>query len=273
MQFERGIQFVGLRHMLQERRVLTQRELALDIDHVDHRQVMPPADLKIVEVVRRRDLHRAGALLGVGVFVRDDRDGAADQRQDRVAADQVLVALVVRMHRDGGVAEHRLGPGRGNDNVFGPNAFDRILDVPQRALHLDLLHLQIGDGGEQLRVPVNEPLVLVDQVLPVELDEDLQHGLRQPLVHGEALARPVARGAEPLELVGDGAAGLGLPGPDLLEEFVAAHVAARDVALCRQYCARPPSASRCRRDRCRAARARRARASARSGTGCPATCC
>ena len=150
----------------------------------------------------------------------------ADQRQDRVPADQVLVAFVVRMHRDGGVTEHRFGPGRGNDNVFSPNAFDRILDVPQRALHLDLLHLEIGDGGKQLRVPVNEPLVLVDQVLPVELDEDLQHGLREPLVHGEALARPVARSAEPLELLGDGAAGLGLPGPDLLEEFLAADLAA-----------------------------------------------
>ena len=74
-------------------------------------------------------------------------------------------------------------------------------------LHLDLLHLEIGDRGEQLRVPVDQPLVLVDQALVVERDEHLEHRARQPLVHGEALARPVARGAEPLELAGDGAAG------------------------------------------------------------------
>ena len=49
------------------------------------------ADLEIVEVVRRRDLHRAGALLRVGVLVGDDRDAAADQRQDRGLADQMPV--------------------------------------------------------------------------------------------------------------------------------------------------------------------------------------
>ena len=60
-------------------------ELALDVEHVDLRQVVPLADLEVVEVVRRRDLHRAGALLGIGVVVGDDRDAPADQRQDRVS--------------------------------------------------------------------------------------------------------------------------------------------------------------------------------------------
>ena len=94
------------------------------------------------------------------------------------------------------------------------------------ALDLDLLHFEIGDRGQQLRVPVDQPLVLVDQALAIELDEHLEDGARQALVHGEALARPVAGGAEPLELVDDGAAALGLPRPDPLEEFLAAHLAA-----------------------------------------------
>ena len=55
------------------------------VEDVDLRQVVALADLEVVEVVRRRDLHRAGALLGVGIFVGDDRDAAADQRQDRRA--------------------------------------------------------------------------------------------------------------------------------------------------------------------------------------------
>jgi hypothetical protein len=177
--------------------------------------------------VRRRDLHRAGALLGIGVLVRHDRNAPADQRQDRVLADQVPVALVVGMHRDRGVAKHRLGARRRNDNECPVSAFDRILDVPQRALDLDLLHLEVRDRGQELRVPVDQPLVLVDQVLPVELDEDLEHRLGQPFVHREALARPVTRGAKPLELVGDGATGLGLPGPDLFEKLLAPDVAAR----------------------------------------------
>ena len=59
--------------------------LAFDVEHVDQRQMMPPADLEIVEVMRRRDLDRAGALLRVGIFIRDDRDAAAHQRQDGIA--------------------------------------------------------------------------------------------------------------------------------------------------------------------------------------------
>ena len=80
---------------------------------------MALADLEIVEVVGRRDLDRAGAFLGVGIFVGDDRDAPADQRQDHVLADQMLVALVVGMHGDGGVAEHGLGPGGGDDDEAG----------------------------------------------------------------------------------------------------------------------------------------------------------
>ena len=63
-------------------------------------EVVAAADLEVVEVVARRDLDRARALLRVGVFVGDDRQAAADQRQDRVAADQVPVARVLGVDRD-----------------------------------------------------------------------------------------------------------------------------------------------------------------------------
>ena len=92
--------------------VVDEREAALAIEHVDLRQAVPLADLEVVEVVRRRDLDRAGSLLGIGVVVADDRDAAADQRQDDVLADQMPDPLVVRMDRNGGVAEHGLGPRR-----------------------------------------------------------------------------------------------------------------------------------------------------------------
>ena len=47
---------------------------ASGVEDVDHRQAVALADLEVVEVVRRGDLHRAGALLRVGVLVGDDRD-------------------------------------------------------------------------------------------------------------------------------------------------------------------------------------------------------
>ncbi len=45
---------------------------------------------------------------------------AADERQDRLAPNQRLVALVLGMHRHGGVAEHRLGTDGGDRDAATP---------------------------------------------------------------------------------------------------------------------------------------------------------
>src|SRR5581483_7878379 len=102
-------------------------------------------------------------------------------------------------------------------------SLERIAQVPEVALGFDLDHLEVGDGGEQLRVPVDQSLVLVDEAGAIKFHKNFNDGARQALVHGEALARPVAGGAEALELVDDGAARLRLPFPDALEEGLAPH--------------------------------------------------
>ena len=201
--------------------VVLQIKIGLAVEHVDERQVVAAADLEVVEVVRRRDLDRAGALLRIGIFIGDDRDATSDQREDRLLPHEMAIALVVRMHSNRGIAQHGLRPrGRDGDERITQTP-DRILEVPEVALHLGLLYFEIGNGGEQLRVPIDQPLVLVDQPGAVERDEDADHRLREPFVHGEALARPVAGRAQPFELVDDGAARLRLPGPDLFQELLA----------------------------------------------------
>jgi hypothetical protein len=227
------------REALEEVLVVLQRDLRLDRHDVDRAQAMALADLEVVEVVRGRDLDRARALLRIGVFVADDRDAAADDRQDDVPAHQVLVALILRMNGDARVAQHRLRTRGGNRDVglrvlrIEDLALDRIAEMPEVAVDLALLDLEVRDCRQQLRIPVDEALVLVDQPLLVERDEHLDDGLREALVHGESFAAPVARSAQPLELVEDGAAGFGLPLPDALDEFLAAEVPAMD-ALGRQ---------------------------------------
>ena len=79
------------------RLVVQPRELVEDADGFE---IVAAADLEIVEVVRRRDLDRARALLRIGIFVGHDRDAPADQRQDGVLADQVLPLGIVGMHGD-----------------------------------------------------------------------------------------------------------------------------------------------------------------------------
>ena len=86
------------------------------VHHVDLRQVVAQAGLEVVGIVRRRDLHRAGAELGIGEdVVGDDRDLAIHQRQQHFLAVQMPVALVAGVHRDRGVAQHGLGT-RGRDH-------------------------------------------------------------------------------------------------------------------------------------------------------------
>ena len=52
---------------------------------------------------------------------------------------------------------------------------ERIVEVPELALDLPGLDLEVGDGGAELRVPVDQPLVAIEQTLAVELDEHLEH--------------------------------------------------------------------------------------------------
>ena len=241
IQRQRLFEVRAFEEMGEEGRILLQQKPRLRIEDVDglHTLVeMATSHLEVVEVMGGGDLDRAGALFGIGIVVADDGDAAPHQRQDHMATDEVPELLVFRMHRHRRIAQHGLGPGGGDSDegirIFRiiNNAFKRIVEVPEMALHLHLLHLQIGDGGQQLGVPVDQALVLVDQPLAMQLHEDLEDGLGQALVHGEAFAAPVAGGAEALQLVDDGSAALGLPGPDALEEGLAAHLpAARLLAL------------------------------------------
>ena len=195
---------------------------AVLVQDVDERKIVTLADLKVVEVVARRDLHRARALLGIGMFVGNNRNQTVRQRQPHLFADEIPVALVIGMHGNRSVAQHcfRARGGDGDETARLP--FDGIFQIPEVPLHLDVLDFEIGHGGLQTRIPVHKALVLVDQVLLVEFDKDFQHRARKAFVHREALARPIGRGAEAAKLLGDRAAGFIFPAPHLFEEFFAA---------------------------------------------------
>ncbi len=251
-----GVVVVALQ-ALEEGEIILQEYFSSRIQYIDRPcafGLMALADLEVVEVMRGRDLDRPGALFGIGIIVGDDRHQAADQRQPNPPADQMAVALIVGMDGHRGVAEHRLGP-RGGDHhplagFLAVRVHHRIFeiiemavwipgqDLGQRrrverrlvvarpfegALALDLDDLEVGDRGLELRVPVDQALVLVDEPLAMELDENPGDRARQACVQREALAAPVAGGAEPLELLDDRPARFGLPRPDPLEERLAAH--------------------------------------------------
>ncbi len=184
-----------------------------------HRQVMALADLEIVGVMGRGHLDRTGAEFTVYVFIGDHRDAPPGQGQLHLPADQVTVPLVLRVHHDGGVAEHGLRPGGGDDHA-GAAVHARIADVPQAALDLPVIHLLVADRRLQGGRPVDDVRTAVDQALLVEADEHLAHRPAQPLVEGEPLPRPVGRVAEGALLLGDHLLVALDDLPDLLEELL-----------------------------------------------------
>ena len=194
-------------------------------DHGDLLELVAAADLEVVGVVAGRDLERAGAELGVDVLVGDDRQAPADERQRAEPADQLAVAVVVGMDRDGGVGEHRLRA-HGRDREGPVAVLERIVDLIEGVGDLPVDDLEVRDRGARPRVPVDEVVVAVDEALVVERDEDAVDGAHVALVEREALVLVVAGGAEALVLLDDLPAVALAPLPDPLEEGLTAELVA-----------------------------------------------
>ena len=87
-------------------------------------------------------------------------------------------------------------------------------------------HFEIADGGLAARAPVHDVRAAIDEPLLVQPDERLAHRDGEPLVHGEVLALPIDRGAQPLHLAENRAAVVAPPLPHALDEGLAAHLLA-----------------------------------------------
>lgn len=74
-------------------------------DNRDTFEVMALTNFKIVEIVGGGNLDGAGAVLGVGVFVGDDGDFAVGEREFDETTDEVLIAGIIGVDRDGSVTE------------------------------------------------------------------------------------------------------------------------------------------------------------------------
>ncbi|CCW16631.1 hypothetical protein EBBID32_9680 [Sphingobium indicum BiD32] len=204
-------------------------DIGIRIEHVEHRARRDPralADLEIIEIMPRRDLDRAGPQFRVGIIVADDPQPPPGDRLEDLLADHALVARVIGMDRDRHIGQHRFGPCRRDDDMVGPvgqtHAIgQRIFEPPETALRLLRLHLQIGNGGSEMRVPIDQPLVAIEQAALVQFHEHLDHRLAEMRVHGELFAAPVHRTAQPPQLAGDGAAAFLLPLPHFGDKFVA----------------------------------------------------
>ena len=194
---------------------------AVGVEDVDAWQVVLQAQVVVVDVVRRGHLQATRAEVHLHVLVLDDGHLAAHQRHDHFLAAQPVVALVVGVDAHGRVAQDGFGARGGNHDVALIGVVGHVVaEVEQMALFFLVYDFLVAEGGEGLGVPVDHAGAAVDVALVVEGVEDLYHACREDRVHGEGRARPVAAGAQLLQLFENDAAVSVRPVPGVLEEFL-----------------------------------------------------
>ena len=169
------------------------------------------------------------------MIIGHDGNAPPGDRQFHELADDAFIAVIRSVHRHGHIGQHGFRAGGGDDNVIAAivqrhAVGQRIAEVPEMPGNFARFHFQIADRGFQLGVPVDQPLVAVEQAFVVQINEHLHHRAGEMRVHGELFPAPVHRTAQTAQLPGDGAAAFGLPFPHLVDELLARVVGA--LVLC-----------------------------------------
>ena len=125
------------------------------IQDIDLFKVVALADLKVVRIVGRCDLDAACSELHVDVVIGDDRNLTVRERKLQHLSDDILIPLVLRIDCDCRVAKQRLRSCRRNLNELSFFPDNRIEDVPEVAVLIDMLDLRVGNGRLALRAPVD----------------------------------------------------------------------------------------------------------------------
>ena len=195
--------------------------------HIDHRKVVATSYLKVVRVMRRCDLHDARSEFHIYIIIGDQRDLTVNQRQDQRLADEITIALILRIDCHSRIAEQRLRTRR-RELHRTASVLERIAEMPEMSLLILVFHLRIGDGGQAVRTPVDDPLAAIDQSLLIEVEKHLVDRTVAALVHREALSLPVTGGAHLLQLGYDPSAELLSPCPGTVEESFTTDIILRD---------------------------------------------
>src|SRR5438067_1075678 len=103
----------------------------------------------------------------------------------------MLVAWVAWMHGHRGIAQHGFRPRGGKANEFA-TLFHRVAESPEAALGRLMVHFIVGDGGLELRVPVDQPLAPINAPIAEEIEKGVAHRADADRVKREARPGPIA---------------------------------------------------------------------------------
>ena len=199
--------------------------LAVVVQNADDLKVVTHTDLKVVGVVRRSHFNAACAKLHVAVFIADNGDFLIDQRQNTLFANDGLIALVVGVNGNSGIAEHGFRAGGRNNNVAA-SIDQRITNVPEIAGLVLIFNLGVGQRRGAVRTPIDDAASLIYQALFIERDKNLAYRLRAALIHCQARSVPIAGSAELFLLLDDAVAIFVLPVPNAVKKLFTSQIEA-----------------------------------------------
>ena len=150
---------------------------AVRVHHIDDREVVALADIKVGTVVSGGDLQDARTEIFLDGRITDDRNLGAREGAPDVLADEVLVAFVVGVDRNGGVARNGLWARGGDFEERAGNLSHLVTHAVERALGGLHDHLFVGKTRLRDRAPVDHALATIDVAAFVERDKRLQHRL------------------------------------------------------------------------------------------------
>ena len=182
--------------------------------------------LVIIGVVSRRHLHRTAPHFRIGIVICHNGNGAIHKRQHHHFTHGIAPSHIGWMHRHPGIAQHGFRA-RCRHNHIGRVIYPFVPNMPQVAIDLSFLHLEIGNHSATLRAPVHHAFAPINPALLVKTHKCFQHRLHIFLIHCKSLARPVITTAQLAQLSQNCAAVFFPPGPYPFQQISATNFAAR----------------------------------------------
>ena len=162
-------------------------------------EVVTFADFEVVVIMGGSNLDGAGAVFHLGVFVGDDGYFPFGKGELDFFVDNCGVASILWINCDGHITKESFGTSGGDDN-FAIALDVGVGDVPESALFVFVLNLDVGEGGLMLRTEVDKFFTSVNHAVVPHFFEGVVNASDDVFVEGEGEVFPGAAGAEGAEL-------------------------------------------------------------------------
>ena len=144
--------------------ILTSRHInsCIIMHYIDLSKIMSFTYLKIIRIMCRCYLYTACSKLLINIFICNYRYLSSYQWQNKFFTYNVLISFIKRVNSNRSISQKSLRSCCGNFYKLSFFSRNRILYMPEIAVHLYMLHLGIRNRCLTYRTPVYYPVSLID---------------------------------------------------------------------------------------------------------------